>query len=148
MSSSDRIEKSTIVRAPRARLWRALTQAKEFGSWFRAEFDSEFAVGKRVTGRITYPGYEHLKIEIFVERMDQEELFAFRWHPHAIEPQKDYSQEPTTLVEFRLKDAAQGTELTLVESGFDKLPPERRELAFRMNAEGWTIQMDNVKSHV
>jgi uncharacterized protein YndB with AHSA1/START domain len=148
MGSSDRIEKRTLVRAPRARVWRALTRASEFGAWFRAEFTGEFVEGKHVSGRITYPGYEHLRIELFIERMQPEALFSFRWHPHAVDPHKDYGEEPTTLVEFRLEDAPEGTALTLVESGFDRLPAERRELAFRMNGEGWTAQLDNVKGHV
>lgn len=145
---SDRIEKQVVLRAPRARVWRALTDAAEFGSWFGATLDSDFAVGKAVTGRITHPGYEHVKFEVSVESMQAELLFSFRWHPYAIDPDVDYSKEPTTLVEFRLTDVPDGTLLTVVESGFDRLPAERRGEAFRMNSGGWEAQMENVQRHV
>jgi len=149
MTNSDRIEKSILLRAPKARVWRALTSADEFGSWFRAKLESGFAVGQRVTGKITYPGYEHLTLELTVERMDTEQLFSFRWHPYAVDPKADCSTEPTTLVEFRLEEVPEGTWLTVVESGFDRLPAdERRSEAFRMNAEGWATQLQNVRRHV
>ncbi|MGH7151530.1 MAG: SRPBCC family protein [Planctomycetota bacterium] len=148
MTSTDRIEKSVLLRAPRSRVWRALTDAEEFGTWFRTRMESAFAVGKRVTGRVTYPGYEHVKFEVIVERMEPERLFSFRWHPHAVDPKVDYSAEPTTLVEFRLEDEGKGTRLTVVESGFDRLPAGRRDEAFRMNSGGWAIQMENVERHV
>ena len=148
MTSTDRIEKKTLLRAPRPRVWRALTDAGEFGTWFRVALDSDFVAGKQVTGRITYPGYEHLKFEVTVERMDAERLFSFRWHPYAVDPKADYSKEPTTLVEFRLEDAPDGTLLTVVESGFDALPAGRRDEAFRMNEGGWAAQMENVQRHV
>src|SRR5262245_54038062 len=148
MTSTDRIEKSLRIQAPRSRLWRALTDAGEFGSWFRAKLDGSFAVGARITGRITYPGYEHLSLELTVERMEPERLFSFRWHPHAVDPNVDYSSEPTTLVEFRLEDTPGGTLLTVVESGFDQIPSERRFHAFRMNSEGWGHQLENVSRHV
>jgi uncharacterized protein YndB with AHSA1/START domain len=148
MNDTDRIEKKVTLRAPRARVWRALTDAEQFGTWFRAKLDGPFAVGKRVTGRITYPGYEHLTFEADVERMDQEKLFAFRWHPNAVDPKADYAAEPMTLVEFQLEDTAEGTLLTVVESGFDKLPAGRRDEAFRMNDGGWAEQMENIRKHV
>jgi len=148
MSDTDRIEKTIVLRAPRTRVWRALTDAEQFGSWFRAKLETPFAVGKRATGRITHPGFEHLKFEVDVERMDAEQLFSFRWHPYAIDSKVDYSKEPSTLVEFRLEEVAEGTRLTVVESGFDRLPPERRDEAFRMNSAGWAEQMENVRRHV
>jgi uncharacterized protein YndB with AHSA1/START domain len=148
MSSTDRIEKKVLLRAPRARVWRAITDAAEFGAWFRAKLEGPFVAGERVTGRITYPGYEHLTFEVTVERMDPERLFSFRWHPNAVDPKRDYSKEPTTRVEFRLEEAPGGTMLTLVESGFDQLPPERRAEAFRSNEGGWTEQMKNIERHV
>jgi uncharacterized protein YndB with AHSA1/START domain len=148
MSPSDRIEKKILLRAPRARVWRALTDAEEFGTWFRAKLESAFAVGKRVTGQITYPGYEHLKFEAIVEQMVPEELFSCRWPPGASAPETDQASEPMTLVEFRLEQTPEGTLLRVVESGFDNLPPERRDQAFRENDEGWTIQMENVKQYV
>src|SRR5881628_4024119 len=119
-TTTDRIEKKIVLRAPRSRVWRALTDAKEFGAWFRVKLESGFAVGERVKGRITYPGYEHPTMEVTVERMDAERLFSFRWHPYAIDPKVDYSKEPTTLVEFRLEEEEGGTRLTVVESGFDR----------------------------
>lgn len=148
MTKLDRIEKKTLLRAPRSRVWRALTDAAEFGTWFRAKLDGGFAVGKRIKGKVTYPGYEHVKFDMIVERMDAEELFSLRWHPYAVDPKTDYSAEPMTLVEFRLEEVADGTLLTVVESGFDRIPADRRDEAFRMNAQGWAIQMENVQRHV
>jgi uncharacterized protein YndB with AHSA1/START domain len=148
MDSPDRIEKHILLRAPRARVWRALTDAAEFGEWFRVKLDGRFAVGESVRGHLTYPGYEHLTMEVTVERMDAERLFSYRWHPYAVDPQVDYATEPTTLVEFRLDDAPEGTMLTVVESGFERLPPERREVAFRMNDGGWSAQLENIRGHV
>jgi uncharacterized protein YndB with AHSA1/START domain len=148
MTNTDRIEKNVLLRAPKSRVWRALTNAEEFGSWFGARLDTGFAVGKQASGNITHPGYEHLKLEVTVERMEAEDLFSFRWHPYAIDPEVDYSQEPTTLVEFRLEEVAEGTRLTVVESGFDRIPAERRAEAFRMNSGGWAQQMENIRRHV
>lgn len=148
MTSTDRIEKSILLRAPRARVWRALTNAEEFGTWFRVKLEGDFAVGATVRGRITYPGYEHLRMEIVIERMEPERLFSYRWHPYAVKPDVDYSAEPMTLVEFRLEDATEGTQLTVVESGFDRLPKNRRDEAFRMNNGGWAEQMTNIERHV
>lgn len=145
---SDRIEKEILLRAPRSRVWRALTNADEFGAWFRVKLEGSFAVGKSIKGRITYPGYEHLTMEVTVERMDAEELFSYRWHPYAVDPKIDYSSEPTTLVEFRCREVAGGTKLTVIESGFDQIPPGRRNEAFRENAEGWGVQLENVQRHV
>jgi len=148
MTSTDRIEKTIVLHAPIARVWRALADAEEFGTWFRVKFDDPFAVGKTVRGRITYPGYEHVRMEIQIERMDHERVLAFRWHPYAADPDTDYSAEPTTLVEFRLAAETGGTRLTIVESGFDRLPGTRRAEAFRMNEGGWAEQIGNVERHV
>jgi uncharacterized protein YndB with AHSA1/START domain len=148
MSNTDRIEKKILLRAPRSRVWRALTDAEEFGAWFRVKLESGFAPGERTKGKITYPGYEHLTMDVTVERMDAETLFSFRWHPYAVDPKADYSTEPTTLVEFRLEEVPGGTELTVVESGYDQLPPERRDEAFRMNSQGWDEQVQNIQRHV
>ena len=146
--STDRIEKQVVLRAPRARVWRALSDASEFGSWFGARLQGEFVAGKRVRGPVTHPGYEHLTMDFTVERVEPERLLSFRWHPAAIDPQVDYSSEPTTLVEFRLEEVKEGTRLTIVESGFDKLPAARRGDAFRLNDGGWTQQIQNVQRHV
>lgn len=147
-SSTDRIEKQILLRAPQSRVWRALTDAGEFGAWFRVRLEGAFAAGQRIRGQITHPGYEHIVMEVDVERMEAERLFSFRWHPYAIDPAADYSGEPSTLVEFRLEAVEEGTLLRLVESGFDRLPPHRREEAFRMNDGGWTQQMQNIERHV
>lgn len=147
-SGTDRIEKQILLRAPQARVWRALTDAGEFGEWFRVKLDGPFVPGGRTTGHITYPGYEHLRMDVLVERMEAETLFAFRWHPAAVDPGVDYSREPSTLVEFHLEAVAGGTLLRLVESGFDQLPADRREAAYRQNEGGWAIQMDNIQRHV
>ena len=146
--STDRIEKTIVLRAPRSRVWRAIADAREFGSWFGAKLEGEFAPGVRVSGRITTPGYEHLIMEITIERVDPERLFSYRWHPYAVDPGVDYSGEPTTLVEFRLEEVAGGTELTVIESGFDRIPVSRRAEAFRMNEQGWAEQMRNIERHV
>jgi uncharacterized protein YndB with AHSA1/START domain len=147
-TATDRIEKKILLRAPKARVWRAITNHEEFGAWFRVRLAGPFAVGKKSTGNVTYPGFEHLTFEAQVERMDAEKLFSFRWHPAAIDPKVDYSKEPTTLVELRLEDAPGGTELTVVESGFDALPEKRRDEAFRMNSGGWDVQVENVRRHL
>jgi uncharacterized protein YndB with AHSA1/START domain len=148
MSDTDRIEKEIVVRATRARVWRALTDAAEFGRWFGVEMKDAFVPGKRALGRITYPGYEHLTMDVVVERMEPESVFSFRWHPAATEAGRDYSSEERTLVVFELSDAPGGTRVRVVESGFDRVPPGRRAEAFRLNAEGWTEQMQNIRKHV
>lgn len=146
--SNDRIEKRIELKAPISRVWRALTDYREFGLWFRVKLDGPFVPGKVSTGWITYPGYEHLKWEAVVQKMEPERLFSFTWHPYAVDPKMDYSKEPPTLVEFRLEAARGGTLLTVTESGFDKIPAGRRPEAFRMNERGWAEQMKNIESHV
>jgi len=146
--NSDRIEKRIDLRAPVARVWRALTDHREFGEWFRVRLEAPFTPGRTVRGNITYPGYEHLVMEIAVQTLERERLFSFTWHPYAIDPKVDYSKESPTLVEFRLEEIPGGTRLTVTESGFDRLPPARRAEAFRMNDGGWAEQMQNVARHV
>ena len=145
---TDRIEKRIELNAPVSRVWRALTDHNEFGEWFRVKLDGPFIPGQVSTGHITYPGYEHLKWEAVVQKMEPEKLFSYTWHPAAIDSKKDYSQEPSTLVEFRLEAVPGGTLLTLVESGFDKLPASRRDEAYRMNEGGWAEQVKNIQKHV
>ena len=145
---SDRIEKRIELRAPISRVWRAITDYREFGEWFRVKLDGPFVPGKISIGHVTYPGYEHLKWEAVVQEMEPERLFSLTWHPYAIDPKKDYSNEPSTLVEFRLEKTATGTLLLLTESGFDKIPADRRLEAFRMNDRGWIEQMKNIESYV
>lgn len=148
MTSTDRIEKRIVLRAPRSRVWRALTNAEEFGAWFGVKLEGAFAEGAPIRGSITNPGYEHLKMELLVQRIEPERLFSFRWHPYAVDPAVDYTSEPTTLVELRIEEVAEGTALTIVESGFDSIPVERRAEAFRMNDGGWAQQARNIERHV
>jgi uncharacterized protein YndB with AHSA1/START domain len=148
MESSNQIERSTLIQAPRSRVWRALTDAAEFGAWFRVELEGTFAVGRRLTGKMAYPGHEGAPFVAVVERMEPERLFSFRWPTGADDPHAAGADSPTTLVEFRLEDAPGGTLLTVVESGFDQLPAARRVDAFRGNSEGWGVQVDNIRRHV
>ena len=149
-SDTDRIERSVLIDAPRERVWRALSNAEEFGTWFGADLKGQtFAAGERARGRITFPGYEHVWFDIVVERIEPPSLLSYRWHPYAVDPAVDYSAETPTLVTFTLDDAPNGaTLLTVVESGFDKVPVHRRREAFRMNTEGWDGQIENIVRHV
>jgi len=145
----DRIEKQIQLKAPRSRVWRALSNAEEFGKWFGVDLKAKaFVAGQPVQGQITHPGYEHVVWNVVVERIEPESLFSFRWHPYAIDPKVDYSKEPTTLVVFELKDDSGGTLLSVVESGFDNIPASRRDEAFRMNSGGWEAQMNNIAKHL
>src|SRR5690242_4651723 len=130
---ADRIEKRIELKAPVSRVWKAITDHEEFGQWFRVKLDGPFAAGQVSTGHITYPGYEHLKWNAVVQKMEPERLFSFTWHPYAVDESVDYSKEEPTLVEFRLEPVEGGTVLTVTESGFDKLPAHRRDQAFRSN---------------
>jgi uncharacterized protein YndB with AHSA1/START domain len=146
---NDRIEKHIELEAPVARVWRALTDYREFGEWFRVKLDGPFVPGEVSTGHITYAGYEHLKWNATVKAMEPERLFSFTWHPYAVHPDADYSAEPPTLVEFKLEPTpAGGTMLKVVESGFSKIPAGRRAEALRMNDGGWAEQMKNIAAHV
>ena len=147
-SSTDRIEKEITLDAPRSRVWRALTDSAEFGTWFGVRLEGPFRVGERIQGAITEPGYRHLTFVAWVEAMEPERHFAFRWQPHAMDPAVDYSGDPTTLVRFDLTDVDGGTHLRVTESGFDGLPAEHRAEAFLRNGGGWTAQMENIKTHV
>lgn len=147
--TTDRIERKVLLRAPRARVWQALSNAEEFGNWFGVRLQGKtFAPGQRTQGQIAIPGYEHVVFDVWIERMEPEKLFSWRWHPAAVEKNVDYSAEPTTLVVFELADAEGGTLLSVVESGFDAIPPHRRLDAYRMNTSGWEQQMKNIEKHV
>jgi uncharacterized protein YndB with AHSA1/START domain len=157
--STDRIEKKIILKAPLARVWRALSDSKEFGSWFGMRFDGPFAPGARMTGAIVpttvnaevasaQKKYEGTPFEITIEELQPERLFSFRWHPGAVDPNIDYSREPSTLVVFTLEEAADGAMLTLTESGFDQIPLARRAKAFASNEQGWTIQMTLIEAYL
>jgi len=145
---SDRIEKQIELKAPLSRVWKALTDHKQFGEWFRVNIQSPFVPGQTARGNVLYPGYEHVAWEAVILTMEPEHLFSFTWHPFAIDPVVDYSGETPTLVEFRLQPTTAGTLLTLTESGFDKIPAHRRADAFRMNDHGWTQQMKNIETYV
>jgi uncharacterized protein YndB with AHSA1/START domain len=145
---NDRIEKRIELNAPVSRVWRALTDYREFGEWFRVRLDGPFVAGQVSRGHITYPGYENLKWEAAVQKMEPERFFSFTWHPYAVDPKIDYLKETPTLVEFTLEKTKSGTLLLLTESGFDKIPGDRRLEAFRMNDGGWTEQMKNIEKHV
>lgn len=169
MITTDRIEKQVTLRAPMARVWRALTDTEEFGRWFGVRLDGPFAPGRAVTGVFTEAlneaaildyqrqrGLPPSKVKMpeagtvfcTVERMEPMHTFSFRWVPYAVDAEADLRTEPTTLVEFRLQEGAEGTMLTIVESGFDRVPAHRRERAFRMNEGGWGAQARNLKAHV
>ena len=146
--ADNRIEKKIEIKAPVSRVWRALTDYREFGEWFRVKLDGPFVPGKTSIGHITWPGYEHLKWEAVVQDMEPEQYFSYTWHPYAVDPGVDYSTETPTLVEFRLEKTPTGTLLMVTESGFEDVPSGRRLEAFRKNEGGWEQQMKNLETYV
>ena len=146
---TDRIEKTVDLRAPIARVWKALTDHEEFGKWFRVKLDQPFTVGAVQTGHITYEGYEHMKWRSTVERMEAPHLFVFTW-PAAEDASDPDAQPdaPVMRVTFRLEEISAGTRLTVVESGFEAIPAERRMTILRENGNGWETQMRNIAAHV
>lgn len=146
--STDRIEKEIDIKAPLSRVWKALTDYKEFSTWFRVNLEGPFIPGETARGNITHSGYEHVVMEVVVQKMEPQRYFSFTWHPYAIDPDQDYSHETPTLVEFTLNETEKGTRVRVVESGFDKIPAHRRDEAFRMNEGGWAAQIKNIKDHV
>lgn len=144
----DRIEKQIEIAAPVSRVWQALTDSQQFGEWFRVKMEGPFVPGQSVGGQLTWPGYEYLRMEIVVKEIKPEIYFSYTWHPYAVDPKVDYSQETPTLVEFQLEPTKIGTLVKVIESGFDKIPSDRRAEAFRMNNNGWAQQMDNIKDYV
>lgn len=149
LNETNKIERSIVVNAPKEKVWRALADAEQFGTWFGANLSGQtFSVGQRARGQITIKGYEHVVFDVVIESLEPMSRLSYRWHPYAVDPNIDYSEEQPTLVTFTLLDApGQGTLLTVVESGFDQLPPERRLEAFRMNDGGWKGQLDNIARH-
>jgi uncharacterized protein YndB with AHSA1/START domain len=148
-SETDIIERTIQINAPRSRVWRALSNAEEFGNWFGANLKGQtFEPGRRVRGPMTIAGFEHVMFDVVVERIDPDTLLSYRWHPYAVDPATDYSKEERTLVTFTLRDAGGGTLLKVQESGFDKVPPARRMEAVRMNTRGWEGQLRNIERHV
>ena len=157
--STDRIEKKALLRAPRKRAWRALSDSTEFGSWFGMKFDGPFTPGASVRGVLVpttvnaevakaQKEYEGLPFEITIEQVEPERLFSFRWHPYAVEPDVDYSAEPTTLIVFTLEEAPGGILLTVTESGFDSIPLERRAKALEANEQGWGMQLRLIEKYL
>jgi uncharacterized protein YndB with AHSA1/START domain len=145
---NDRIEKRIELKAPVARVWRAISDYREFGAWLGVRLTAPFVPGQPAQGQITNRGYEHVTWRVVVQKLEPEKLFSFTWHPYAVDPNVDYSHETPTLVEFRLQPTATGTLLVVTESGFDKVPAGRRAEAFRMDDNGWTHQMQNIQRHV
>jgi uncharacterized protein YndB with AHSA1/START domain len=145
---NDRVEKRIELKAPVARVWRALTDYREFGEWFRVRLEGPFVPGQVARGQITYPGYEHVIWQATVQKMVPERYFSFTWHPYAVDSKVDYSEEQPTLVEFKLEGTPGGTLLLITESGFDKIPANRRDEAFRKNDGGWAAQLKNIEAHV
>ena len=169
MASTDRIEKQVTLRAPVSRVWKAIANAQEFGRWFGFQLDGEFEAGKTIKGTFNGEldeaaiveqqkslGIKPSKIKrpgpntVFctVDRIEPERYFSFRWIPYGIDADIAPEGEPTTLVEFRLEAVAEGTRVSIVESGFDKVPAHRRERAFRMNEGGWAAQAVNLQKYV
>jgi uncharacterized protein YndB with AHSA1/START domain len=147
-NSTDRIEKETTLAAPRRRVWRAITDVRAFNAWFGIELTAPFVPGTVVTGGFPNPKYAHVRATFWIEALEPDRYFSFRWHPYAIQEGVDYSAEPTTLIEFTLDEVEGGTRLTVVESGFDAIPEARRALAFEMDSKGWTAQLDNVRKYL
>ncbi len=145
---SDRIEKEIEIKAPVSRVWKALTDYKEFGTWFRVNLEGPFVPGETTRGKMTIPGFDHVVFQAVAQKIEPERYFSFTWHPYAVDPDQDYSQETPTLVEFTLTETAAGTRIRVVESGFDKIPAHRRDEAIRMNEGGWAAQIKNIKNHV
>ena len=148
MSSTNEIRKHLHIKATPSRVWRAITDSQQFGAWFHVKLETPFVVGQSTSGQITYPDWEHVRFTLVTEAIEPETRFAYLWHPYAVDMHKDYSSEPMTRVEFLLEPQDGGTLLTVVESGFDRLPPERIDEAFRMNERGWAEQLDNIAAYV
>jgi uncharacterized protein YndB with AHSA1/START domain len=157
--SMDRIEKKILLRAPRKRVWRALSDSTEFGSWFGMKFDGPFTPGAIMRGVISptkvnaevakaQKAHEGMAFEITIEQMEPERLFSFRWHPFAVERGVDYSAEPTTLIVFILEETAEGVLLTVTESGFDRIPLARRAKAFTANEQGWSMVVKLIEEYL
>jgi uncharacterized protein YndB with AHSA1/START domain len=146
--STDQIRKRVVLRAPRKRVWQALSDVNALSDWFGVKLPGKFAPGARLRGRVTHKGYEDSPFEITIERVEPEHTLSWHWHPNAIDPEKDYSTEPTTLVLFELEDHPDGTQLTITESGFDAIPSSRRFEAYQGNEKGWTMQMEAIQRYL
>ncbi|MDB5895114.1 MAG: vanillate O-demethylase oxidoreductase VanB [Rhodoferax sp.] len=140
-----RFHQEARIDAAPAAVWKALTDARQFGEWFGVRLDTVFSPGQLAVGKMERDGHEHLDFTAKVVRMQPERLFSFRWHPHAEDPSMSGADEPTTLVEFTLDEAQGKTLLTVAESGFERLPARRRHTAFEVNSRGWAQQLDNLQ---
>ena len=147
-TSTDRIEKQIVLDAPQSRVWRAITDVREFNEWFGVALASPFVAGGKSSGKITIKGYDHMTMDVWVEKLEPEHLFSFRWHPNATATDVNYSNEPTTLVVFTLEEVEEGTKLTIVETGFDSLPEWRRAQAFKSNDGGWASQAKRIAEFI
>lgn len=145
---SNTIEKSIEIKASRSRVWKALTDSKEFGAWFGINIEGPFKVGKVSSGKITIEGFTHVPWNSTIKAMEEPSYFAYTWHPYAVDPDVDYSGEPETLVEFWLEESDGQTSVRVRETGFDNLPPHRIADALRANTHGWGAQLENIKKHV
>jgi uncharacterized protein YndB with AHSA1/START domain len=148
MTSTDRIEKKVVLRAPLSRVWDAIADSTKFGEWFGVKLEQAFTPGKSLKAKMTKKGYEQFEFDMQIDRIEPQRYFSYRWHPYAIDPKHDYSSEPMTLVEFLLEEIKEGTALTIIESGFDRIPATRRAEAFRMNDGGWTGQIKQIAAYV
>lgn len=155
----DRIEKKVLLHAPLERVWRAIADSEEFGTWFGVAFDGPFVAGVHLSGRIVptrvdpevaklQQPHEGKRFEFYVEEIVPRRSISFRWHPYAIEPGVDYTKEPMTRIMFELEEVEGGVLLTISESGFDRIPLERRAKAFAANDGGWTKQTELVAEYL
>jgi len=144
----DRIEKRIELKAPVSRVWQAIADYREFGAWFLVNMETPFVPGEIAYGQITHPGFEHIRMQIRIKEMVPEKLFSYEWIPYGVDPNRDYTRETPTLVEFTLEPTPEGTLLIITESGFDKVPEDRRAEAFRMNDGGWAQQTKNIERYV
>lgn len=158
-TATDRIQKRVLLKAPLERVWKAVSDSSRFGEWFGVEFEGAFVAGRAIKGRIVptkadpvvakmQEPYSGKPFDCIVERIEPMKLFAFRWHPFAVDPAIDYSKEPTTLVTFELEAVPGGTQLTITESGFDSIPLSRRAKAFEMNEHGWAAQAQLIEKYL
>lgn len=156
---TDRIEKKVLLKASRERVWRAITEAEQFGTWFGVEFEGDFVAGRLLKCKVAttkvdaeiakqQEAYAGVEFVILVDRIEPMRLFSFRWHPYELEPGSDDTQAPMTLVTFELEDAAGGTLLTITESGFDAVPLDKRAQAFTSNEQGWNTQSRLIEQYL
>ncbi len=146
--TTNQIRKQIDLNAPLDRVWNALTDYKEFGTWFGAKLESPFVEGEPTLGQNLHPGYEHVSFRIVIKDIKPQTLFSYYWHPYSVDTNVDYSHETPTLVEFTLEPLDNGTRLVVLESGFDNVPASRRDEAFRMHEKGWSAQLVNIERHV